>query len=578
MAVTLTPVPRFPMVQPGDDLAALLIAACEQGALAPADGDVVVVAQKIVSKAEGRYVDLAQVRPSAHAEDLAAQVDKDPRLVEVILGESRRVVRHRPGVLIVEHRLGFIMANAGVDRSNVDPALGTEPVLLLPRDPDASAAHLRDRLGAHFRSQPAVIVTDSWGRAWRRGTVGIALGAAGLPALMDLRGRSDLFGHELRVTETGFADEIASAASLIMGQADEAQPVVLVRGLVLDGCGHARRIADPPAGRGFVPVNGSTTATPTRSLVVALSGGIGGAKLVLGLSRVMAPADLVVVANTGDDFEHLGLAISPDLDTVMYVLAGLDDQQRGWGRRDETWSFMAALATLGGETWFQLGDGDLATHVERTRRRASGETLSAVTADFCRRLGIVPRIVPMSDDKVRTRLRTGEGWLDFQDYFVHRRCAPAVMELAYDGAATAHAQSDALAALRDPRLRAVVICPSNPFISIEPILAVPGMREAIATCDAPVVAVSPIIGGRAVKGPTAKMMAELGLTVNAASAALRYGDLLDGYVVDHADADEAAALGIPVTMAHTLMTTLDEREQLARDVLATADALANATV
>ena len=194
MVVTLTPVPRFPMVRPGDDLAGLLIAACEGSDLAPADGDVVVVAQKIVSKAEGRYVDLAQVQPSAHAESLAAQVDKDPRLVEVILGESRRVVRHRPGVLIVEHRLG-----------------------------------------AHFRSQPAVIVTDSWGRAWRRGTVGVALGAAGLPALMDLRGRSDLFGHELRVTETGFADEIASAASLIMGQADEARPTVLVRGLAWSG-------------------------------------------------------------------------------------------------------------------------------------------------------------------------------------------------------------------------------------------------------------------------------------------------------------------------------------------------------
>ena len=231
MVVTLTPVPRFPMVRPGDDLARLLIAACEGSALAPADGDVVVVAQKIVSKAEARYVDLAQVQPSARAERLAAQVDKDPRLVEVILGESRRVVRHRPGVLIVEHRLGFIMANAGVDRSNVDPSLGAEPVLLLPRDPDSSAALLRDRLAAHFRSQPAVIVTDSWGRAWRRGTIGVALGAAGLPALMDLRGRNDLFGHELRVTETGFADEIASAASLIMGQANEGQPVVLVRGL-----------------------------------------------------------------------------------------------------------------------------------------------------------------------------------------------------------------------------------------------------------------------------------------------------------------------------------------------------------
>jgi LPPG:FO 2-phospho-L-lactate transferase len=309
-----------------------------------------------------------------------------------------------------------------------------------------------------------------------------------------------------------------------------------------------------------------------RSLVVALSGGIGGAKLALGLSRVMPAGDLVVVANTGDDFEHLGLSISPDLDTIMYALAGLDDPQRGWGRRAETWTFMAALAALGGETWFQLGDGDLATHVERTRRRGAGETLSAITADFCRRLTIAPRLVPMSDDRVRTRLLTDQGWLDFQDYFVRRRCAPAVRELAYDGAATARPHPDVLAALADPRLRAVVICPSNPFVSIEPMLAVRGLREAIAGCAAPVVAVSPIIGGRAVKGPTAKMMAELGLPVSAAAVARRYRDLLDAYVIDHADAADAAELGIAATVAHTLMTTLDEREALARHVLATADA------
>lgn len=235
MAVTLTPVPDIPMVRPGDDLAGLLITACEQNALAPADGDILVVAQKIVSKAEGRYVDLARIRPSPRAAKLAAEVNKDPRLVEVILAESQRVVRQRPGVLIIEHRLGFIMANAGVDRSNIDPDVGAEPVLLLPSDPDASAGVLRERLAAHFRSRLGVIITDSWGRAWRRGTVGVALGVAGLPALMDMRGRSDLFGHELRVTQTGFADEIASAASLIMGQADEGRPVVLVRGLSWSG-------------------------------------------------------------------------------------------------------------------------------------------------------------------------------------------------------------------------------------------------------------------------------------------------------------------------------------------------------
>jgi coenzyme F420-0:L-glutamate ligase/coenzyme F420-1:gamma-L-glutamate ligase len=235
MTVTLTPIPDVPMIRPGDDLAALLIAACEKSALAPADGDIWAVAQKVVSKAEGRYVDLADVRPSPQARTLAAEVDKDPRLVEVILGESRRVVRHRPGVLIVEHRLGFIMANAGVDRSNVDPAAGAEPVLLLPRDPDASAARLLDRLAAHFRRRLGVVITDSFGRAWRRGTAGVALGVAGIPALMDMRGRPDLFGHGLRITQTGFADEIASAASLIMGQSDEARPAVLLRGLAWAG-------------------------------------------------------------------------------------------------------------------------------------------------------------------------------------------------------------------------------------------------------------------------------------------------------------------------------------------------------
>ncbi|TMK12754.1 MAG: 2-phospho-L-lactate transferase [Alphaproteobacteria bacterium] len=321
----------------------------------------------------------------------------------------------------------------------------------------------------------------------------------------------------------------------------------------------------------------SAAGDPRKTLVVALCGGVGGAKLALGLSRVVPGADLMVVANTGDDFEHLGLAISPDLDTIMYTLAGLADPRRGWGRRDETWTFMAALAALGGETWFALGDGDLATHLERTRRRAAGEALSAITADFCRRLKIATRLVPMTDDTVRTRLRTDMGWLDFQDYFVRRRCAPTVLEVAYDGAARARAHPDVLAALRDPRLRAIVICPSNPFLSIEPILAVGALREAIAGSAAPVVAVSPIIAGRAVKGPTAKMMSALGLEVSARAVARRYRDLLDAYVLDRADAAAVAELGIPVTLAHTLMTTLADREELARHVLASADAVAKAT-
>ena len=311
----------------------------------------------------------------------------------------------------------------------------------------------------------------------------------------------------------------------------------------------------------------------SRNLVVALSGGIGGAKLALGLSRIVKPEDLLVVANVGDDFEHLGLHISPDVDTLMYTLAGLDNPKLGWGRRDETWSFMETLSSLGGENWFRLGDRDLAVHVERTRRLKAGESLSAITADFRRRLGVGPRVLPATDDRLHTRLRTDEGWLDFQDYFVRLQCRPQVRELAFDGADRARPQPELLAALSDKKLRAVVICPSNPFISVEPILAVSGMREALFTCGAPVVAVSPIIGGRAIKGPTAKMMAELGMAPSAAAVAKRYGDLLDGYVMDAADVEEAKHVTPKVTLAPTLMTNLAEKEQLARVVLEAADAL-----
>jgi len=316
----------------------------------------------------------------------------------------------------------------------------------------------------------------------------------------------------------------------------------------------------------------------TRNLVVALSGGIGGAKLALGLSRILPADDLLVVVNTGDDFEHLGFSISPDLDTVMYTLAGLDNPETGWGQRDETWSFMDAIAALGGETWFRLGDRDLATHVERTRRQCLGEPLSAITADFCRRLGIGCAVLPMSDDAVRTRVLTADGWLDFQDYFVRRRCGPSVREIAFAGAPDARAHPAFLAALGSERLRAVVICPSNPFISIGPILGLPAVRPALAACEAPIVAVSPIIGGRAVKGPTAKMMTELGLDVSAPAVARQYGDLLDGYIVDHADAGADFGAELHVTPARTLMVTLADREALARVTLDAADAIARGGV
>jgi LPPG:FO 2-phospho-L-lactate transferase len=301
--------------------------------------------------------------------------------------------------------------------------------------------------------------------------------------------------------------------------------------------------------------------------VLALSGGVGGAKLALGLYRILPPDTLIVVANTGDDFEHLGLSISPDLDTLLYTLSGQANLDLGWGRRDETWTFMAALERLGGDSWFRLGDGDLATHVERTRRLAAGETLSAIMDDFRRRLGIAACLLPMSDAPVRTLVDTDRGRLDFQDYFVRLRSAPAVRSLEFAGSETAQPHPDFLRALADPELRAVIVCPSNPFISIDPILSIPGVRQALRNCRASIVAVSPIIAGKAVKGPTAKMMEELGLPVGAAAVARHYRDFLDIYVVDEADRDAAVGLDLPVVFAPTLMLTLEDRENLARLVL-----------
>ena len=239
--------------------------------------------------------------------------------------------------------------------------------------------------------------------------------------------------------------------------------------------------------------------------VVVLSGGIGGAKLCLGFQRLLSSGSLSVIVNTGDDFEHFGLRISPDVDTTLYTLASLADPDLGWGRGDETWTFMRVLETLGGETWFRLGDGDLALHVERTRRLAAGESLSAFTAEVGRRFGVSTHILPMSDDTVRTIVTTPAGELSFQEYFVRERCLPAVRRLHFTGVENARTPPGINEVLREAGLCAIVIAPSNPYLSIDPILALPGMRAALRAAGVPIIAVTPIIGDAAVKGPTAKI-------------------------------------------------------------------------
>ncbi|MDX1581694.1 MAG: 2-phospho-L-lactate transferase [Alphaproteobacteria bacterium] len=301
--------------------------------------------------------------------------------------------------------------------------------------------------------------------------------------------------------------------------------------------------------------------------IVALCGGVGGAKLALGLQRVLREEKLLIVTNTGDDFTHLGLRICPDLDTVCYTLSGLANPETGWGRRDESWNFMKSLGMIGGEDWFQLGDKDLATHVERTRRLAAGESLSEVTADLAAQMGVGAKIAPMSDESIATVVETPDGPLAFQHYFVREKCEPQVRGVRYQGAEMAKPSPAFEAALADRSVDAFIICPSNPFLSVDPILALPGVRQALMDHPAPVIAVSPIVGGRAIKGPTAKMMEEMGVDVSALGVARHYGSLLDGFVIDETDAVAALKTekeGFRTMVAPTVMRKLEEKAWLAQ--------------
>ena len=303
---------------------------------------------------------------------------------------------------------------------------------------------------------------------------------------------------------------------------------------------------------------------------VAITGGVGGAKLALGLTQLLTPDELCFIVNTGDDFEHLGLHISPDIDTLLYTLAGQSNTDVGWGRRGESWQFMNALAELGGETWFNLGDLDLAMHIERTRRLRDGATLTSVTRALATALQVGYEILPMADAQVRTMIGTADGELAFQHYFVRDRCAPAVSGFRFDGAADAMLTPEIQRRLDDPRLAGIIICPSNPFVSVDPVLAVAGIHERLASARVPVVAVSPIVAGAAIKGPTAKMMLELKIPNSAVEVAQHYCHLLRGFVLDRLDAaleGAVAALGIDTVVTQTVMLTLSDRVQLASDVL-----------
>ncbi len=308
--------------------------------------------------------------------------------------------------------------------------------------------------------------------------------------------------------------------------------------------------------------------------VLALSGGVGGAKLALGLADILPPGQLHVLANTADDFRHLGLHISPDIDTLLYTLSGNANEMLGWGRSEETWNTMDALRRLGGDTWFRLGDTDLATHLWRTGLLDQGESLLGITGRLARQLGIASHIHPMCEERVRTTVRCQGRDLPFQQYFVKEQCKPAVTGFSFEGIADARPNANVLTLLQGTAFAAIVVCPSNPFVSIDPILQIPGFWQLLRDNPAPVVLVSPIVAGIAIKGPAAKMMAELGLPVTALGVVQyyceRYPQLLDYFVIDESDAtlaSDVAGLGVHVKVAPTVMKSREDKQRLARFAL-----------
>ena len=302
--------------------------------------------------------------------------------------------------------------------------------------------------------------------------------------------------------------------------------------------------------------------------IVALAGGVGGAKLAHGLYTALPPGSLSVVVNTGDDFIHWGLHISPDIDTVMYTLAGIANEVTGWGVKDETWTALNAMGHLDAPTWFGIGDRDLATHVVRTAALREGQSLTESTAALCRSLGVRARLLPMTDDLVPTFVQTPDGWLPFQDYFVRRGHRDEVLGIRVDGIEQAALPVGVSEAITNAD--AIVFCPSNPFVSIGPILQVPGMRDLVATRSVPRIAISPIVGGRALKGPADKMLGGLGHESSALGVARLYRDILSGLVIDGKDreyADAIRALGFDVLVTNTVMQTIEDRQTLAEVVL-----------
>jgi LPPG:FO 2-phospho-L-lactate transferase len=553
LEVRISPLEGIKRVKPGDELAGMIISALRRKGFVLEDGDIVVVTQKIVSKSEGRLAKLNDVKPTEEAVALAAELGKDPRVVELVLRESKRVVRKGHGVLITETRHGFVCANAGIDASNVEAGY----VALLPLDSDASARRIRRGLEKMTSKRLAVIVTDTFGRPWREGQTDVAIGCSGIAPTQSLAGKKDPYGYVLRVTQPAIVDEVAAAAELVMKKRALVPVAIVSQGRV------GREEHGQEEGPRPLQVSGLVGRTVDR--LVALSGGTGSAKFLRGLQKL---ARFTVVANVGDNAWFHGLYVCPDIDTVTYTLAGIEDAAKGWGIMGDEFKTLAQLKRLGAEgTWFNIGDLDMATHLFRTTLMRQGKSLTEATSRIALGLGVHRwKILPATDQHVETRIITAEkGEMHLQEFWVKEKGRPRPTGVRYVGAR--HARVSAQVKKSIASSDRIIVCPANPITSIMPMLSIGGFREALRGSNARKVAVSPMIGEGAYSGPAGWLMAAKKLKSTSEGVAKLYRGVVDAMIVDESDRPQARAIekaGVSCYFTSTLMRSGEDEVRLAK--------------
>ena len=555
MTIELFGLENIPIVDSSSDISEIIKDAIDKQGCSIEHGDIILIAETLISKSEGTFINVDELVPSEKAIDLAEKSKKDPKLVEAILNESNEVVEVGPNFIITETKHGFVCANAGIDESNVGDGLATP----MPIDPDKSAFEIREFLEKEFGEEIAVIITDTQGRAFRFGAIGTAIGCSGISPLWRRVGEKDLYGRELETTEIATGDELAAAASLIMGQADEGLPVVIIRGF--DSFDTLRNV-DSNMKSIIMPKEFDVFRKWVKFMITVLSGGTGTPKLLQGLKEIVDPEELTIIVNTLENDYFSGVYVSADVDTVLYTMSDMINDELWYGVKGDTFVTNERLNEIGCPELLRIGDIDRATKIQKTQLMEKYGLTKAVEIQ-AEKMGIKSKIIPMSDENSDIKIITDVGELEFHDFLIKHQSQPEVLDVKFSKVSPASGVVEAI-----KNSDAVIIGPSNPITSISPILSLDGVKDALK--ETYVVAVSPIIGSDSVSGPASKFMKALNIEVSSIGVASLYENFLDNIVIDNEDIDKKQQINQivnKVTITNTIMNNLDAKKNLAQIII-----------